>query len=325
MRSRWQASETVVLEPSALTELIQPLFPGEHVIACELASGGLSNTNIKLQIEHKQQPYLLRLYTRDGQTSGKEFAINKLTRAKVPSPEFLWHATTNGITGHPYVIMNWVEGQRLELVVNSLSASQLLTVARSVGAALAGVHGFTFAHTGFLSDELQPIEPLDLGAAGLRAYIVSCLCQEPGRSRVDERFVADLLEFFDNECAILSQWQCPATLAHCDFGGSNILIDRDESGEPKVAAILDFEFAFSAAPSFDFGNLLRKPLGAMPGFSDAVVAGYLANGGTLPQQWRKISLLSDLSAWADFLSRINPGEAVIADAKRVIAETMRNW
>jgi hypothetical protein len=76
---------------------------------------------------------------------------------------------------------------------------------------------------------------------------------------------------------------------------------------------------------FDFGNLLRSPHGSVPGFAESVEAGYRSGGGQLPSQWRKMSLLTDLTAWIDFMTRPNPGENLILDAQRVITSTIDNW
>lgn len=81
-----------------------------------------------------------------------------------------------------------------------------------------------------------------------------------------------------------------------------------------VAAVLDWEFAFSGSPFVDLGNVLRPPRGDDEAFVAAVAEGY----GPLPPEWRRMSRLVDLMAWADFLSRPNPGPALVADARMMI-------
>jgi aminoglycoside phosphotransferase (APT) family kinase protein len=92
-----------------------------------------------------------------------------------------------------------------------------------------------------------------------------------------------------------------------------------------VAAVLDWEFAFSGSPFFDLGNLLRPPLGDMPGFEQAVHDGYVDAGGVLPTRWRQMSLLQDLLAWADFLNRPNTNAALIRDGRTIIMRTMATF
>lgn len=324
-REGWQASKRIALSCAELTKLVQPLFPGHEVTGSKLTEGGLSNTNIKVLIQGKPAPYLVRLYTRDASALGKEIAINKLVSDTVPSAKFLWYDKSNPVTDNPYVIMEWVEGERLEVLARTLSPPELTATALNLGKTLAKIHSFTFAHSGFLSDDLTPSEPLNLGADGLRTYIEDSLKKALQKERIDKDLPEKLLQFFDRESSVFSDWSGPACLTHCDFGGSNILMRTDAPNLFAVAAVLDWEFAFSGAPYFDFGNLLRNPLGAIPGFADSIATGYTESGGTLPREWRKISALADLSAWVEFLTREDPGEAVITDSKKVITATMQNW
>src|SRR6185437_5269651 len=69
----------------------------------------------------------------------------------------------------------------------------------------------------------------------------------------------------------------------------------------SVAAVLDWEFAFSGSPLNDVGNMLRfeQPPGFAAGFAD----GFRDGGGELPPDWREISAALDLAALADLLTR----------------------
>jgi aminoglycoside phosphotransferase (APT) family kinase protein len=104
------------------------------------------------------------------------------------------------------------------------------------------------------------------------------------------------------------------------FPGQAVVAPTD--GVWGVTAMLDWEFAFSGSPFFDLGNLLRPPLGTLPGFATAVSDGYGGAGGRLSAQWHAMSQLADLLAWADFLNRPTINAALIADARQVIARTM---
>ena len=90
----------------------------------------------------------------------------------------------------------------------------------------------------------------------------------------------------------------------------------------RVAAVLDWEFAFAGSPFFDFGNLLRPPVGDLDGFAEAVAAGYRQAGAAIPPDWRDLARIADLTAWADFLNRTDATPAVIADARRMIERTV---
>ena len=66
MRERWgPGAKALALTPLELTSLVQPAFPGQSVVANDLTSGGLVNTNVRLELSVHRRPVLLRLYTRD--------------------------------------------------------------------------------------------------------------------------------------------------------------------------------------------------------------------------------------------------------------------
>jgi aminoglycoside phosphotransferase (APT) family kinase protein len=89
--------------------------------------------------------------------------------------------------------------------------------------------------------------------------------------------------------------------------------------------VIDWEFAFSGSPMMDLGNLLRPPLGELPGFEDAVAGGYRGAGGVLPDDWRRLTLYNGLADWASFLGRPRINHALIDDARRMISRTLENW
>jgi len=129
------------------------------------------------------------------------------------------------------------------------------------------------------------------------------------------------MAFVDAEAALLDTWEGRPCLTHADFGGTNILVRPVGEGW-ALAAVLDWEFAFAGSPFFDLGNLLRPPLGRLPGFADAVAAGYTGAGHTLPPRWREMAVMADLIAWADFLARETPPPGVIATARERIRDTI---
>jgi aminoglycoside phosphotransferase (APT) family kinase protein len=326
LRENWARGVPLLnLSVGDVTTLCEPAFPGQRVVECEEARGGLVNTNLRVRLSGQDEPILLRLYTRDPAQARKEWALNRLTAdAGVPVPRFLYFAESNPVTGDPYVLMAWVEGVRLETLVGAMEADRLANLGRGVGAALAAIHAIRFPEYGFLDDRLNVATAITIGSDGLVAYLRHCLVEGRGRERMDVETVHTLLAFAEAEGPLLDTWAGAPCLSHSDFGGSNILV-RNTSDTWAVASVLDWEFAFSGTPFFDLGNLLRPPLGAVPGFERAVVAGYRAAGGTLPPQWKRLSLLTDLTAWAEFLSRPAAGDALIADATRMMTDTVRNW
>lgn len=322
MRENWnRATQTLEFTIDELTKMIAPILPERKVVASFYTQGGLANTNIRLKLSGTKTPMILRVYTRDPVQAEKEVRIYHRIAGKVPAPAVYYYSPTNPVSGHPYTLMQLMEGDRLETLVDGLDSSWSVEVGRSVGSALAAIHSVTFDQAGFLDPQLNVATPITMGGAGLVEYGESCTNQDIVRQRLGDRLSEDLIRFMKNGAVLFDQWNGPACLTHCDFGGSNILVEKYPQGW-KVTAVLDWEFAFSGNPFMDFGNLLRDPLGSVEGFEQAVYEGYTANGGALPAEWRRMSRLADLTAWLEFLTRPEAGDRLIYDCRSMIEKTM---
>jgi aminoglycoside phosphotransferase (APT) family kinase protein len=322
LREDWnRATPALDLGLPELTALIQPAFPGQTVVASEPTQGGLANTNIRIWLSESGQPLLLRLFVRSPGEVHKEEALNRHVSAHTPVPRFLYVTADNPITGHPFVIMEWIDGTRLEVAAPRLNTEQARGLGRSIGATLASIHALTFPRTGFFDTNLDIAQPISVGSDGLIGYLHRCLIDGRGEERLGADLTCALRSFVERTGSLLDSWTGKPCLVHGDFGGSNILVRETPRGW-AVAAVLDWEFAFSGSPFFDLGNLLRPPLGTLAGFEGAVYDGYVGTGGVLPTGWRQMSRLVDLLAWADFMNRPYVNAAHISDAKTMIARTI---
>src|SRR5947207_1877168 len=115
MRQGWErGSAEVTLDHAAVAQLLAPIFPGAAVARLERVSGGLVNTNLKVVLEGRAAPVLLRIYQRDADHGRKETALIRHLATRVPVPALLYASASNPVTGHAYAILSWVEGRRLD-------------------------------------------------------------------------------------------------------------------------------------------------------------------------------------------------------------------
>jgi len=325
MRENWsRGTELLDFTRAELNQLLQTAFPDKRVLDSSHAEGGLANTNIRVHLSGGGQPLLLRIFVRDPEQAKKELSVSELIADRVPCPRFFYFSSSNPVTGHPYLIREWVEGIRLEKAAPEMARQEIVALGNSVGATLAAIHSYTFQRGGFFDDNLNVAVPIDLGSRGLIEFGRQCLIEGAGEERLGSKLAAELMQFLASEAGLLDEWTGPPCLSHSDFGGSNIIV-RKGSAAWKVVAVLDWEFAFSGTPFFDFGNLLRRPLGAIEGFEPAVVDGYVAAGAHLPASWKRMSLLTDLTAWLEFLTRPKISSGIISTARAVISATITNW
>jgi hypothetical protein len=322
VREKWSRTEAT-LEPksSSIEALAQRAFPGAKVVAIHPALGGLVNTNLKLDLSTAtgKRSVLLRYWQRNGEQAAKEEALLGLVATRVPIATVLASGNADPDFGLPYAFIEWIAGEQLELVAPGLECASLTSLGREVGCVLAAIHSFRFDKQGFFGADLVVPVALDNSLEGLLAWLDHCLLQGPGGERLGAVLTDELFSFVTRDGQLLnSAWATQPSLTHSDFNASNILVRQQADGAWRVAAVLDWEFAFAGGPAFDFGNLLRPPLGDIDRFISGVADGYRASGGDLPQGWYEASRMADLFSWVDFLSQPLCGPAVIKSARFMI-------
>ena len=323
MKTHWPRQQPLLsLDAAGAEALLRPLAPEARVIEVTPLRGGLINTNLRVRLAGQGAPLLLRLYQRGAAEARKEASIARLLQGRVPAARVLHVADDNPVTGHAYAVFDWIEGECLDLVLPGFDDEALEALGAAIGRALADIHGIGFERHGFFGDDLTPGEAIELNGKGVLAYLRHGLTAGPARARLGDALADAQIALMTREGAAIDDWQPPPCLVHGDFNPANLLVRRDAQGDWALAAVLDWEFAFSGTPPFDFGNLLRPPLGRHRGFTQALAEGYRAAGGRLPDRWQRIARLVDLTAWTEMLSRPTCADAVIEDAKRIIRATM---
>jgi aminoglycoside phosphotransferase (APT) family kinase protein len=322
MRERWgRLTPEITLRVTDVKDLLRPLLSGAVVTAAEPLKGGIANSNFKI-IQETGPLMLLRIYQRGVDQALKEVGLMRRLRGDVPVPHVLYFSHANALTGHPYAVMEWIEGTRLDQLADGGSA--VATCGASLGKALAEVHAITFQDYGFFDSELALTSRLGFGCEDLAIFIEERLRQGPGASRLNSELTEALAAFVGRQAGCLSQWPGPC-LVHGDFNGSNLLFRPGIGGQWELATILDWEFAFSGVPGFDFAHLLRPPLDQHLGLAERAAESYRAAGRYLPRDWRRIARMTDLFAWIDILSLPNADATMIEDARQVLRSTLANW
>ena len=314
MRDGWGRGRAgLELDRHAVARLVRAAMPGAAVTAAAPLSGGLANTNLRLVLDGDPGQALLRIYQRDPAQAEKEATLHRLVAGRVPAPRFLAPPATDAESGLRFAILEWMPGEPLERVLPGLHPAGLRVLGRSVGRTLAAVHAFAFPAAGFLDGQLRVVHPVAGGRDGLLGFLRRCLVDGIGGDRLGPADTAAVLAFAGPAGDRLAAWEARPCLVHADFNGSNLLAAGD-----TVTAVLDWEFAFAGWPAFDFGNLLRPPAGRLEGFADAAADGYRAAGGALPDDWRRLAMIADLYAWADFLARPDATDGLVRDAVAMV-------
>lgn len=330
MREGWERRQRYVdLDMATLTEMVQPVFPGQRVVSAERLGGGLINTNYKLVIAGQDEAVVLRVYTREPTRDicAKEAAILRLIHERVPVPDLLFADAEGVAFGRPYILMGWVEGVMLKEVLASGSAEEIGQAGLTVGETLAAIGSYTFPRAGFFGHGLDITEPM----GSIEQYIGSCLEGRAGE-RLGEATSTRLRQMLAEGAQYLKQGGEQSSLAHLvhsDFQDSNILLRREAStgGSSvwKTAAIVDWEWAHAGDPLLDIAILLRYDLRLPSAFEPNFIASFAQHGGKLPAEWKKISKLYDLINLCEFLNSPDKRGTMVEDVKALVLETIARW
>lgn len=312
MRHRWKRP-IPALEVSlvAAEAMVRRALPGVCVEEIRPIEGGLANTNLQVLLDRAPGPVLLRLYQRDPTQAEKEAGISRKLSGVVPVPRYLRIDVNDA--GTRYAVVEWVEGERMAGLLPGASPGLTVELGHEAGRVLAAIHSVHFECNGFLDGELRVVRPLKIDGDWVADYLRGSFIDGRGARFVSRELADAVIAYVHRHRG--PTWGGPPCLTHFDYNGWNILV-RDG----RIAAVLDWEFAFAASPDPDFGNLMRNHPDI--NFQDAVAEGYRDAGGLLPENWRRLARIADLTSWAEFLYRPDVDPVLVEDALASLRATI---
>ena len=197
-------------------------------------------------------------------------------------------------------------------------AEAVAQAARSIGETLAAFHRHTFAERGTLGAGPAVTGHFLNGPNAIPEFIDSCLASATLRRRLDERTRDRLQALAWSQAQELARLHDESCLVHGDFGNRNVLARR-ERGRWRVAAVIDWEFAVAGSPLFDIASFLRYESRLTPSREPHFSQGYECGGGKLPEDWRRLARVVDLTRLCETLTQ----EILPADVVTEVAELVR--
>jgi aminoglycoside phosphotransferase (APT) family kinase protein len=295
-----RTSSLAHLEPEMLSEIASQLSPSPLRHSAVLG-GGFSNTNIVLEFADGEH-CVLRLSTQHERLNMEADLLSYIPRdvPEVPVPQLLWRSPQPLPGGVGAFAMTYVDGEPLASVEDGLSRADCRHICEQLALIAAQIHKVRFAQCGLLGPGPKITEPFASYVAGTVSFFESCLDNLHLQRRVGVGRLEQLRHCLTHR-SDLHQPSWTHQLCHSDFNQKNLLIQRSPTGRYRLAAVLDWEFAFSGSSVIDLGNLLRfeheSPAVEEAWFADA----YRAAGGHLDKAWREQSLFADLLAQCSFL------------------------
>jgi len=287
-----------------VSRLLEPVFPRRRVESVTQLTGGLINTNIKVNFRTGEPPVVLRLYRRDPTVCLHEVEIIRLVRGTVPVPE-VFHVQPGGIDGSgPFSILQYVDGITFQELKRTNNLEGIHQAAASVGATLAAIGRYRFDAPGRLvvtDDNLSVGAPYIEGPDPIPRILDRFRGDATLRRRIDASLLDQLHDFMWAWAPLMPDLTHDSFLVHCDFGNRNLLV-HEVNGKWVVAAVLDWEFALSGSPLLDVGHFLRYEKASAPLREPYFSRAFLENGGRLPVNWREVARVIDLTALVELLT-----------------------
>jgi len=279
---------------------VKRAFPNADASQIVPLEGGRSNASYRLRLCGLGD-VVVRVYVRDPMTSRIESGVLELLRGTVPVPEII-HADLDA-KPNPFIIYQYVPGTTFRELKRSRDRRAVAEASFATGRTLAIIGQRQFnGGTPLRADPAVFEGFLANGPDALPQFFSACAASATLQRRIGSATVAKLLTvvgaWAPYTCELMSQ----PVLVHGDFSPANIVL-RNDSNSWQVAAILDWEFACGGSHLFDVGHFLRYESDQLPLLEPHFSSGFLAAGGRLPKDWRRLSRIVDLAGIAGGLTK----------------------
>lgn len=269
-------------------------FPSFSLASFDVLSGGCANLNVRV-FGKLQESYILRVYLRDPKMALKEKNINTLLGNNIPTPTSYYVGIYDGLT---FSIIKDIPGISLrDILLNHQDLKFHIMI--EIGQILGKLKNFNFPQPGFFDDNFK-IQPWPIS---LKNFTLDTLSHPTVQNVLGNETCSKIYTLFQHFDFSILEKDKP-TLVHGDFDPANILVNK-VNDVWKVTGVLDWEFSFAGSYLQDIANMLRYAHAMPPLFEENFLKGFCM---TLPENWRTITDLLNISALLDILVRSNTSQ-----------------
>jgi aminoglycoside phosphotransferase (APT) family kinase protein len=287
----------------------------------EPLTDGLRNANFKVLLEDRPDAIVVRIYEHDRSLCAKEMDILRLVRDGVPVPQVI-HAEPDGLDDlPPFAVLGFVQAIGFRELKRSGDCEAIAQAARSAGEVLAAISQFRFDRCGWIGSGLHVGDPLLHGADPVPRFVDLCLASPNLQVRVEPDLRGRIHRYVWHWAPRLAELDNEGCLVHCDFGGRNLLVNK-ERGDWTIAAVLDWEFAVSGSPLVDIGHFLRYECASRPVCEPHFSNAFAGAGGKLPPDWRPLARVMDMTALCESLTREVLPDDIARELVELVAATV---
>jgi aminoglycoside phosphotransferase (APT) family kinase protein len=222
---------------------------------------------------------------------------------------------------YPSLLFQWTDGLTLNAFRRAAHPSSLLLLAEPLGQLLAQVRRIAFPPA--LAPGVHAAVP-ESSLDRLLATAEKRLRRGRARDRLGAGLADGLWHQLSRNAGAFEQPGPDGCLVHGDLDGRNILVAQNPAGAWHIAAVLDWEDAFSGWPLWDVGSLFRYPRRYSVAFRTSFADGYRGSGGHLPEAWWQASRLLDATRQIATLCEERDRPEVFTDCRELLETLLRD-
>ena len=321
-KATWKVVSPPPFLPLAAADALLADWRGTNrVVSAEPLQGGIMNWNYDLRLSGSAERFVLRFYDRSPASCAKEVRILALVRDDVPVPRVLY-ANVHGTDGYPpFCLLEFIDGISLRELRRRDDTKGVADASYDAGRLLPRLSRHRFRRSGVLSAELE-VQDGPFADASLADVVEQFVSSPLFRQRVDAALLARILDLVRANGDKLPGSDGDVSIVHGDFNSPNILVHEDR-GSWRVAAILDWEFAFAGPMLCDIGNMLRYERPGQPRYEPHFSRGLIDGGWNAPENWFLRARLADLPALCELLTRDDVPDVVVDELRDLVDGTTR--
>ena len=320
LKSHWERYHDHILLDVETAQQLVAADTKEQIAAATLLSDGCANSNYKITFQNGRNA-VIRIYQREKSALAREVGIHKLVHAVIPVADYLYADESCAIYPHPYAITQWVDGTLMRELIFSNDTDAITAVMLEAGNILSILRAMKLPYGGFFQDDMQirPFAPEE----EYEFFIMNLLQDKIVAESLGKNLLQAVQQVASQCCHLLPEIN-DANLTHADYDPANILV-KEVDGQWQIAAVLDWEFAFSGSYLMDIGLMLRYSHKLPDFYETGFIRGITENGAALPSDWKKQAKLLDLLCLLQLLHNNSASERpyMNRDVVRLINNTVQ--
>lgn len=207
--------------------------------------------------------------TQKGSNLGKEkYVIDLLKSNGLPVPKIYAFHHPKEKKEEGYIVMEKFKGIRLDTIWDSLSKDERIQITKEMGKILAKMHLISLNDFGNIEEDgnIKGDEPFKFRKTGeslqfnrfARTWLkhnLEDIARLASYPHISKKFISDLLSYLIQNLDVIKYDGRPKFI-HCDFMPGHIFVEKKDV-RYVITGIIDFEFAQSYSPDYDFIKLHR--------------------------------------------------------------------